>query len=182
MTLDKYLQLKSKYGNCSSWAIWNEENKKDTTIIEKEISSLNSKYVFVGLNISNEIRNSWGNFHEGRNDYKLMNVLNNSKFYGSFMTDLFYDLPIPKSTKLNHLVESKEFDISKHILYFKQKLTDLEINDNTTFILLGKDVDDYFPKFHSINKNKIVKIPHPAYRRYSFEVWKNSVTIILNQI
>lgn len=52
MMVDKvsYFELKEKYSNQSSWAIWNDDDPSDTTVIEKNINVLNTKNVIVGLN------------------------------------------------------------------------------------------------------------------------------------
>ena len=51
-TLDKYNILKAKYGSVASWAIWNDKDLSDTSVIDKNYKELHSRYVLLGLNIS----------------------------------------------------------------------------------------------------------------------------------
>jgi hypothetical protein len=81
----QFLEIKSKYGHSSSWAIWADAGLKpksnvgDLTVFDHErnkqlLSQLNPNVVMVGLNISRRIGNPFGNFHDSRpqsQDYKL---------------------------------------------------------------------------------------------------------------
>jgi len=52
MNKTQYLSLRGKYGEYSSWAIWNHEDGADPTIIEKHIEELNANHVFIAYNVS----------------------------------------------------------------------------------------------------------------------------------
>ena len=62
-----------KYGNVGSWAIWADvEDKPKSNVGDMNVfhdidllKTLNTQYIFVGLNISRNLINSdWGNFHD----------------------------------------------------------------------------------------------------------------------
>ena len=90
-TTNEYEKLSMEYGPCSSWAIWDENDQNDTSVIDESVAQLNTRYVFVGLNISKDLKKpSWSNFHGGQHDRKLMYACNNdTKLRGSYLTDIF---------------------------------------------------------------------------------------------
>lgn len=46
-SLDEYEYLVSKYGSCASWAIWNQNDHSDPSIIANNISKLHSRFVLL---------------------------------------------------------------------------------------------------------------------------------------
>ena len=106
ITREKLKELSEKYGSHSSWAIWNDQDITDLSVIEPNHMTLQDKVVMVGLNLSAEIDKPWQNFHNGRNDYKLRQAFNDSSYRGAYMTDLIKDHVNPKSNDvLNQLTE-----------------------------------------------------------------------------
>src|SRR5436853_234627 len=90
LTQTIFNQLESKYGQHSSWAIWNPAVLSDTRIISKNLDSLITSIVMVGLNYSKQLGTpEWSNFHMGKHDRKLMNAFNDSSYRGAYMTDIF---------------------------------------------------------------------------------------------
>ena len=84
----------------SSWAIWEAPNagddKKTSNMSGERIfkdfdtDKINTEYVFIGLNASSDADDyPWASFHkQGSNDYKLRYALNDSKYRGSYITDV----------------------------------------------------------------------------------------------
>ena len=89
ITQKQYDELKRRYGNISSWAIWNKkfselapkENTEDLSIFDSPdlLNIIGTEYVFVGLNASSTNGDisqgtcAWYKFHSnysGQNDYK----------------------------------------------------------------------------------------------------------------
>ncbi len=115
-----YEEMKSRYGDVGSWAIWgNEVNGKVTSgmndmswlDLPNVLDTLNTGFVFVGENWSrnpNEIcEGPWRNFHTGHRNsksYKLRNALRNTRYWGSYITDVF---------KNNVVVDSHEAEAGK---------------------------------------------------------------------
>lgn len=94
---EAYKNLIKKYASFASWAIWDDKNKGDTSIIEKNLNSLHSKFILLALNFSVELYKStwknWSNFHFGlSNVRKLKFACNDNKIRGSYMTDLFKNM------------------------------------------------------------------------------------------
>ena len=125
-----YDELKENYGDTSSWTVWKEPGSKvksntgDMSIFEdKNICDvLNDKYVFVALNCSNthgeQTKIPWKNFHSSyryQNDYKLRYALLNSKFWGSYITDIIKDLSEVDSSKvMKHLKDNPQIIEKKY--------------------------------------------------------------------
>ena len=115
LSLDIYNQIKKKYGKSASWAIWAEEGDKpksnisDLSVFDDDciIEQLNPNYVFVGLNpsVQDIDTNIWHNFHskdtKRQNDYKLRYALKNTKYWGSYLTDLAPDIKETNSNKVS---------------------------------------------------------------------------------
>lgn len=180
-TATEYKELKEKYGSYSSWAIWNEKNQKNTTVIDDNLNELNTKYVFLGLNPSKLLEKLplWSNYHVGRHDRKLMFACNNSKLRGSYLGDIFNG--IPTTTAKEFEVELKKCFardpeyINKQVAAFKDEMKGIRIDENTIFIVLGKDARRYFEEsFKSGIKNKVVYYCHHS-SRVTDENWVNKL-------
>lgn len=169
---ETYENLKQKYGSYSSWAIWNEDDVHDTTIIDKHFSKLNSKYIILGLNISGVLgAKSWTNFHDNTHSRKLRYACNHSEFRGCYITDIFKDFPEANSLKVKQNI-SEEL-ITHNVEFFKQEMKDININENSIFIVLGGLTKDYFNKyFKPYFQNKVIYFDHySAYAKYTDQGW-----------
>lgn len=96
ITNDHYERIKKKYGHMSSWAIYvdkKEEKEKsevgNTSFFENPnrltMTKLNPNIILVGLNISEKIKQIFGNFHSSSpsaQDYKIRYALKDSIFQG----------------------------------------------------------------------------------------------------
>ncbi len=158
-SLEEYKKIRLKYGPFASWAIWNYENEKDTSIIESNFEDLNSKFVLIGLNISKSLINvPWINFHGGKHDRKIKYACNDTKLRGSYITDIFKDYPEVNSNLL------KDIDseiVRKNVEFFNQEMKDIKVNSNTQIISLGIQADFYFRKyFQSYWNNQYINYYH----------------------
>ena len=115
-----YEELKSKYGKCSSWAVWADQgerpksNTSDLSIFDSDdvVNELNSDYVFVGLNVSrDDCKEDWSNFHSPspfQNDYKLRYAFKGTPFWGSYMTDVIKGYSDPDSKSVESILKSRD--------------------------------------------------------------------------
>ena len=93
-------------GHCASWAVWkgwgNKTDLGTDVFFDEEalLPQLNDKYVFVGLNPSGTEQNNrdrwspWSNFHSitpTSHDDALAYALQNTRYWGSYLTDFFKD-------------------------------------------------------------------------------------------
>ena len=120
----QYLGLRQKYADYSSWAIWNDEDEADPTIIESHIEELNVNHVFIAYNWSRKqgyFRDGpWANFRGGGSHArKLKYACNDTELRGSYITDLFKGITEPVAAKVrDHLTPER---IDKTFLTFLKR-------------------------------------------------------------
>ena len=164
--------IAQKYGWCSSWAIW---KRRDTTQKEKygmeDVSffanmdslPLNPNYVFVGLNISGKgsLERPFSNFHplhKTAHDYKTRYALQDTQFWGAYMTDIIKDFEeVVGSNVKKYLKANPDFEKS-NIELFEQELKDIG-SLNPVLIAFGNVSYNILNK-HFKNKYTIYKINH----------------------
>lgn len=180
--LSEYNNLISKYGLYASWAIWNPEKPSDTAVIDKNIHQLHSTFVLLGLNVSRSLTNRpWSNFHDNSHARKLRYACNNTKLRGSYITDLFKDIVEPKSNNLRSVLT--EGVIEENILFFDQEMRDIQITDDTRFVIFGTPTsllarcfNDYFKKRY---KHQVTYYYHYSYFVLTDEQWVNGFWKVL---
>lgn len=169
----EYSILKNKYGAYSSWAIWNDKNHKDVSVIDSCFSELNPNFIFLGLNISGLLKGDpWSNFHGGKHDRKLVYACNKTNLRGSYITDIFKDIVDANSSALKKL--SNEI-IEKNARFFDEEMKDIKIMEKSVFVILGTEssiVSKYFKRYFLREyKNKIINYCHYSYYGISDEKW-----------
>ena len=187
-----YELLKEKYGHVSSWTVWKEvgdkatSNTGDMSIFDDEniCNILNDKYVFVGLNVSNthgiQEQLPWKNFHSSykdQQDFKLRYALMNTKFWGSYITDIIKEYSEVYSKKVKQYLKKHPEVLNKNIEIFKDELKILT-EDTPILIALGDDSYDILKKNLS-DKYEIVKIKHYSYRNLNKEEYRKAVLDVL---
>lgn len=173
-SFDEYNALKTKYGAYSSWAIWDYQNESDTLVIDKNFQVLHSNFVFLALNISGSLKdNKWINFHGGKHDRKLKYASNDTMLKGSYITDLFKDLPEVKSNKVKDKLSSEI--ITQNVTSFNQEMQDIKINNKTTFIVFGTQNSQIANMFNSYflqkYNNPVIYYYHYSFYGMSDEAW-----------
>lgn len=170
---DKYKELLMKYGDYASWAIWDDNNVRDTSIIEKNIMELHSKYVLLGLNASGNLMSKWSNFHFVRHDRKLRFACNNTELRGSYMTDIFKGVVEPKSSFISEKLSDEI--IQENVELFNQEMKDVNVNDKTIIIVFGTPssiIAKYFDKYFKQDyKNRVIYCYHYSYYRLTDKAW-----------
>ena len=148
-------KIKDEFGKFSSWAIWDFQNEKNTTIIEDNLELLHSNYVFIGLNISKEV-GLWENFRGGKHDRKIKYTFNSIRHIkGAYMTDLIKKAEV-NSTNLLKKIKDGEIDILKQINILRNELDLIKVTSKSKFIIFGNVAreiyDEYFEKYFPDNK------------------------------
>lgn len=137
---DKLNHIGELYGQYSSWAIWDADDIRDTSIIERNNDDLRTDVVMVGLNISADISGRWWtNFHAGRNDPKLRLAFNTSRLRGAYMTDIIKSVVQVKGSELMKQIRRGEIDIRQHICLFEQEMTFIGADAKSLFLVFGGD-------------------------------------------
>ncbi|WP_295723708.1 hypothetical protein [uncultured Methanobrevibacter sp.] len=192
--LERYNNLKEKYGHVSSWTIWREpgesakSNTDDMSIFEDDniCNKLNDKYVFVALNWSGthgvQEDKPWKNFHSSyryQNDFKLRFALINTPFWGSYITDIIKEFPeLNSKNVISHFKENPN-EIYEYINSFKEELSCLS-DEKPILIAVGND------SYNILNDNlgneyEIHRIMHYS-ARISKEDYKKEVCNELKKI
>lgn len=136
-----YKELKEKYAEYSSWMLWMESNKNPTDNVgnldifkdeEKLLKELNTEYVFIAFNAANQDsydprKNAWSNFHskdKRAKDYRLRKYFNNSKYRGSYLTDIYKGISITDmSEAIKYIEENPKYQEER----FKDLKNELEL-------------------------------------------------------
>lgn len=175
ITSERFDLVKEKYAFYSSWAIWAQAGEKpksnigDLSVLDPNqnpslLSQLNPEIVFLALNISRgDIIHPFGNFHDARSeatDYKIRFALQDSIYWGGYMTDIIKDFDEKHSGKVISYLKKHEDIIHKNIDQFKKELSDIGSN-NPILISFGNDVFNILNKY--LKKDfKVLKVPHYA--------------------
>jgi len=120
--------IKQEYGSMSSWAIWGD--------ISPHL--LHTKTVLVGYNISKRIITPFGNFHEGKNDYRIKDAIKGTLFEGSYMTDIIKDFEEKSSGKMKQYLKTNPNFVMENIASFIKELEFIGAK-NPIIIAFGDD-------------------------------------------
>ena len=179
---ETYDIMKKQYWEVWSWAVrWEQttsprSNTDDMTWVNNPdlLNILNTGYVFVWLNWSSThwdkwaINNvDWTNFHSGyslQNDYKLRYALKDTKYWGSYITDLIKYYPEVNSGKVGSFLKHHPEVVSKNIESFKKEIWYLW--DDIKLVALGSKTYELLNKY-LLKEYKIYLIKH-----YSYTIWK----------
>jgi len=185
MDLEKFESVKCLYGGVASWACWSPqsdpERKKsgigDLSIFDPKnpnntISSLHTNFVLVGLNISRDDVSDkpWRNFHSYNpraNDYKIRLMLEGTKLWGSYMTDIFKNFPEPNSSKVKAYCRKNPDQLESQVEAFREEMK--FVCDNQTTLIAFGGVTFEILEANFKNDFKIQKVLHYAYRFASID-------------
>ncbi len=182
METSQYELIKTKFGQFSSWALWNDMgiNPVDTPSIDL----LHSKFVIIGFNASRNLAGNWSNFHmphQGGRDTWLAEIFNKEPFNGAYMTDLIKmnendtSIDISKAAEVEHRFfqpsNPKDLYISRmQKQSFKEEMELIGANENTIFVLIGELTSRYFDCFTDFRYPNKRSIPHYA-GRFTKQEW-----------
>ncbi len=188
-----YELLKNEFGQYSSWAIWAVEtpgcpasNTGDismfgSSLIHKE---LHTDYIFFGLNSAahEKLNNEpWGAFHSNdtkrQRDYKIRYALQNTQYWGSYITDVIKGYPETDSLKIVRQFRNNKDLKNKALKDLKKELK--IIGGEPIAIAFGNYAFELLSEFRvSLPSLKdIIKVPH-----YSTWCSKENYKASLNEI
>lgn len=169
-----YEQLLNNFGSKASWAIWQrpgytpKSNTGDMSVFDTQelLSSLNPKYVFVGLNASDkhdvylDYGHPWFNFHSSSpygNDFKLRYALLDTPYWGAYITDAIKTVKEVDSSKVMKYLKEHPEIATDNFETLKRELSYL--CENPILIALGKDTYSLLNKYLH-DSYEIIAIPH----------------------
>lgn len=179
---ENYDILKEKYGDASSWAVWNTDyadskpsrNINDLSVFDSpNLSELNTGFVFVGLNRSGKPKDGnaekkpdkpkdpWFNFHAGRNDFKLRYALQGTRYWGSYMTDAIKDLQETDSVEVEKTLGKEPERVEENLKGLREELELL--GGRPVLVALGYAAEKKLRSMRS-EGYEVVRILHPAAR------------------
>jgi hypothetical protein len=170
---DAFDRLREQYGRTSSWAVWRDDDMRDTSAIEDHRDELHSEVVLVGLNASGSIDRTWSNFHSPQpGDRKLRHLLNESSYRGAYMTDILKGYIEPDSNKVENLPTEL---LDRNAQHFRDEMSLLGATSSTLFILFGRKVQNLFFENLSFFYRNAVTCTHYSYYGVTTEEWLEDV-------
>src|SRR5688572_14212356 len=120
ISIEKFVEIRERFGHFASWAIWADEGMKpksnigDLSVLNpdenpKLLSALHANAILLGLNISRRIERPLGNFHDTRSkatDYRIRYALKGTSYWGSYMTDIIKDFEEKASGRMMSFLRS----------------------------------------------------------------------------
>ena len=134
----------------------------DPNINKKLLSQLKPEYVFVGLNFSSigQII-PFANFHSPSpkaQDYKIRYALNNTDYWGSYMTDIIKNFEEKKSNKMMDVLNEDKNLENRNIEIFLEEMESLGVS-NKKIIAFGGDTYKILER-NLKDKYNLVKVTH----------------------
>lgn len=161
-------QLKDRFAT-SSWAVWSDTDITDTSVVEAHRDVLHNRVVLVGLNPSDAINRTWGNFHNtSPGDRKLRRLFNDSSYRGAYMTDLFKDHITPDDASVEDIAAGV---IERNVQLFRDEMDVFGADASTLFVLFGKKARWLFCKHLAFYYRNAVMCTHYAYYGVTSEAW-----------
>ena len=192
---ETYDLMKEKYGHVGSWAVWRpagakpKSNTEDMSWVKDDnlLDILDTGFIFVGLNWSSTHGDqsnggtiAWKGFHSGyafQHDYKLRYALTDTRYWGSYITDLIKLYAEVDSSKVKSYLSKHPDEVKKNIVDFEEEISLLQ--KDPVLVALGGTTYSYLCKYLG-NKYRIASVKHYSYT-ISKEDYRNEVLSILDR-
>ncbi|MGI8484956.1 MAG: hypothetical protein ACR2OU_11930 [Thermomicrobiales bacterium] len=177
---ERFDNVKAKWGAYSSWAVWRrigpgDAPKKDIgdlSILDPVqnpalLESLNPNIVLLGLNAASRAiaLEPWVNFHDSRsvaNDFKIRFALEETPYWGAYMTDVLVGLHETDSARVNSWIKRDPVGVDKQAARLESELADIGAVDPLVVAFGGVAYDVLRVR---LGKNyRIVKVTHYAHQ------------------
>ncbi len=176
----RFDDVKAKWGAYSSWAVWKriypgdapKKDMGDLSILDPDknpslLESLNPNIVLLGLNAASRAIASepWVNFHDSRsvaNDFKIRFALEETPYWGSYMTDVLVGLHETDSAKVNSWIKRNPVGVGEQIARLESELVDVGAIDPLVVAFGGVAYDVL--RLHLGKVYRIVKVTHYAHQ------------------
>lgn len=172
-----YEQLRSKYWDVASWAIWApctgapKSNMGNLSVFDDPdlLKKLNNRFILVGLNGSGvhdaylEFSKAWYNFHSDYprgNDFKMRYAFKDTPVWGSYITDFIKYFQEVDSSKAVQYIRNNPQAMRKNVDAFKDELALL--GGSPVIVALG-GASYKLIKENLGDSHRIVMIKHYSY-------------------
>ena len=190
-----YDLMKKKYGGVGSWAVWDPADRtpKSNThgmqwvAAPELLDKLDTGFIFVGLNWSSthgdQTKNgsiAWANFHSSyshQNDYKLRYALSDTRYWGSYITDLIKLFAEVDSSKVKKYLAQNPGIITESIFNFEEEIAHLQ--GNPVLVAMGAETYRLLYR-HLDHKYRVAQIRHYSYY-ISKENYRDEVLKLLDK-
>lgn len=180
ITKEQFEELRRNFGKDSSFAIWkSEENVSELSMFDTDdiLKKLNDNYIFIALNPAAAFDESgkkddgknmkdFENFHSSRSnqkDYKLCHALQETKYWGSYITDFYKQIRETYSDKLKEQLVKSSDQVEKSKELLKEEIRIISKNNpNVVLIALSRETEKQLKKLFN-DKYKIVYMTHYSY-------------------
>lgn len=177
---DRFEDVRAKWGAYSSWAIWQrispgDAPKKDIgdlSVLNPDahptlLEALNPHLVFLGLNAASRAvaPEPWANFHDPRsvaNDFKIRFALDETPYWGAYMTDVLVGLHQTDSNAVKRWIRSNPAGVDEQIERLGRELTDIGAVDPLLVAFGGAAYDVLRARI--ARKYRLVKVTHYAHQ------------------
>lgn len=182
-----YEKMMERWGDVSSWAVWRPRLKNATSNVgnmdwtkdENLLDTLNTRFVFVGLNCSEGEKKDeegkakepvvpWRNFHSPwvrAKDFKLRCAFEGTPYWGSYITDFYKKLPITNSHDIPARIRQEPWRVADAVRTLEEEIAAL--GGDKVLVGIGKDAHALLVE-HFGNMYKVVGIRH-------YSDWQNDV-------
>lgn len=185
VSIEVFEKLKNEYGDAASWAIWSKVGKTpksnigDLSVFDdpKLLNKLNTKFVFVGLNVADHNSDAeiqeWSNFHSDDlkkgQDFKMRYAFEGTPCWGAYITDIIKDFKETDSSKVKKNIYKKGKPtelLEDNIRKFKKELEIIEKGQGSKPVLLalGGEVRRILENFFVSEGYTVIGLKHYSYR------------------
>jgi hypothetical protein len=174
ISIEKFVEIRERFGHFASWAIWADEganpkaNIDDLSVLDPDVNPrllkmIHGNSILLGLNISRRIQRPLGNFHDPRpmaTDFKIRYALKDTSYWGSYMTDIIKDFEEKASGKMMSFLRSNKDFERDNIRKLREEIAVLGFS-NPVLVAFGKDAEK-IARRNLCKEFQVVGIPHYA--------------------
>ncbi len=173
---ETFNRIKEKHGPHASWAVWAEPDGRpkahegDLTVLDPDqnpalLGKLRSDVVMLGLNLSRDQPQPFGNFHDASSrgqDYKIRFAFTGTPFYGAYMTDIIKRVRMLKARDLMRCLAANQQCMDENIECLLEEFDDLK-SESPAVIAFGGNAYQLAVKHLPANRySRLVRVTHFA--------------------
>ena len=180
-----YEAIANKYGHVASWAVWDKAGDKPKSNISNMavfninsnpaiLETIHTNVIMVALNFSRDVAFElpFMNFHDSNRhgqDYKIRFAFEDTKYYGSYMTDIIKDFPMLSSGDVLKHLRQNPHEIEIQLNRFREELAFIK-SIKPTILAFGRDTYNILSRGLGQNEySSLIQLTH-----YSHQISKEN--------